>query len=51
MKKRSLKSLKLNKKTISNFTPENIKGGEDWPTYGCGDSWPPACSAVRPCIG
>lgn len=50
MKKRNLKSLKLNKKTISSFNPEKVKGG-DWPTYGCGDSWPPACSQARPCIG
>ncbi|MBC9797632.1 hypothetical protein [Sinomicrobium weinanense] len=51
MKKRSLKSLKLNKKTISGFTPEKLKGGEDWTSPACTGSWPPECTAARPCVG
>ncbi|UGU14473.1 hypothetical protein LS482_12255 [Sinomicrobium kalidii] len=43
MKKRSLKTLKLNKQTISDLNSEKIKGG-DWISYGCGKTWWPVCN-------
>ncbi|MGS2764963.1 hypothetical protein [Sinomicrobium sp. M5D2P9] len=43
MKKRTLKTLKLNKRTISTLHSENIKGG-DWISYGCGYTWQPVCN-------
>ncbi|WP_420574298.1 hypothetical protein [Kordia sp.] len=44
MKKRNLKSLRLNKKSISDLTPNRIHGGNDLPF-----SWQ-KCSQVMSCI-
>lgn len=47
MKKRDLKSLKLNKKFISNLR-QSKGGAETFPSFTCPESWLKKCPAPNP---